>query len=118
MLRNLLFSKIHRASVTDANLEYEGSLTIDAHLIELAQMKLHEKVLVVNLTNGARFETYIIEGARHSGVICANGAAARLVQPKDQVIIMAFALMGEEEADNHKPLVIKVNSQNEPLSIP
>lgn len=88
-----LKSKIHRASVTDANLDYEGSITIDEDLIDAANMFVHEKVAVVNNNNGERFETYIIRGERGSGTICLNGAAARKVQKGDVVIIMSYAML-------------------------
>ena len=93
MLVELLKSKIHRVTVTEANLSYVGSITIDEDLIEAANILPGEKVQIVNNNNGARIETYVIAGARGSGVICLNGAAARLVQPGDTVIIMAYAWM-------------------------
>lgn len=108
----MLKCKIHRATVTDANLEYEGSITIDRDLIDAAGMLVHEKVHVLDLNNGSRFETYIIEGPRGSGVICVNGAAARLVQAKDLVIIIAYCHMTPEEAKNHHPVVVKVDGEN------
>ena len=100
MLVELLKSKIHRVTVTEANLSYVGSITIDEDLIEA------EKVQIVNNNNGARLETYVIAGERGSGVICLNGAAARLVQPGDTVIIMAYAWMSYEEAQGFKPAVV------------
>lgn len=104
--------KIHRATVTDANLNYEGSITIDKTLMEAANMLAFEKVHIVNINNGARFETYIIEGERNSGVICLNGAASRLVQKEDKVIIIAYASMSIEKAKLLKPALIMVNSDN------
>ena len=113
MQLTMMKSKIHRAKVTDANLNYEGSITIDRDLMEAADMLLHEQVHIVNINNGARFETYIIEGERGTGTICLNGAAARLVQPDDLVIIIAYANMSQEEAENYDPIVVQVNDQNE-----
>ena len=106
MLVELLKSKIHRVTVTEANLSYVGSITIDEDLIEVANILPGEKVQIVNNNNGARLETYVIAGARGSGVICLNGAAARLVQPGDTVIIMAYAWMSYEEAQGFKPAVV------------
>lgn len=102
----ILKSKIHKATVTDANLNYEGSITIDEDLIDAAGMFVHEKVAVVNNNNGERFETYIIRGERGSGVICLNGAAARKVQVGDVVIIMSYALLPMDEARGHVPTVV------------
>lgn len=110
----ILKCKIHRATVTDANLEYEGSITIDKDLMEAAGLLLHEKVHVLDLNNGARFETYVIEGARGTGIICVNGAAARLVMPKDLVIIIAYCHMTPEEATHYVPTVVKVDAENKP----
>ena len=106
MLVEVLKSKIHRVKVTEANLDYIGSITIDEDLMEAANMIPNEKVFVVNNNNGARFETYIIKGERGSGVICLNGAAARLAQKGDIVIIMTFATMDFEEAKTFKPTVV------------
>ena len=106
MLVELLKSKIHRVTVTEANLSYVGSITIDEHLIEAANILPGEKVQIDNNNNGARLETYVIAGERGSGVICLNGAAARLVQPGDTVIIMAYAWMSYEEAQGFKPAVV------------
>lgn len=103
-----LKSKIHKATVTDANLNYEGSITIDEDLIDAAGMFVHEKVAVVNNNNGERFETYIIRGERGSGTICLNGAAARKVQVGDVVIIMSYALLPLEEAKTFVPTVINL----------
>jgi aspartate 1-decarboxylase len=112
MLVELLKSKIHRATVTDACLDYEGSITIDKELMEAAQLFPHEKVHVLNMNNGKRFETYVIKGKPKSGVICLNGAAARLVQKNDLIIIVAYISMTPEEAKNWKPRVVKVDSKN------
>ena len=106
MLVEVLKSKIHRVKVTEANLDYIGSITIDEDLMDAANMIQNEKVFVVNNNNGARFETYIIKGERGSGVICLNGAAARMAQKGDIVIIMTFATMDFEEAKTFKPNVV------------
>lgn len=102
----VLKSKIHRVTVTEARLDYIGSITIDEDLLDAANMIAGERVYIVNNNNGARLDTYIIPGPRGSGVICLNGAAARLVQPGDIVIIMSYASMPFEEARNFKPSVI------------
>jgi len=113
MYRTMFKSKIHRATVTEANLNYMGSITIDSNLLEAANLLPNEKVQIVNNNNGARLETYVIPGPRGSGVICLNGAAARLVQPGDVVIIISYALVPEEKAIDHKPVVVFVNEKNE-----
>jgi aspartate 1-decarboxylase len=112
MLVELLKSKIHRATVTDACLDYEGSITIDVELMHAARFFSHEKVHVLNLNNGERFETYVIEGKRKSGAICLNGAAARLVQKNDLIIIAAYISLTPEEAKNWHPKIVKVNAKN------
>lgn len=99
-------SKIHRVTVTEANLNYIGSVTIDEDLLDAANLIPNEKVAIVNNNNGERFETYIIKGERGSGVVCLNGAAARKAQPGDVVIIMSYALMDFEEAKGFKPTVV------------
>ena len=109
MFRTMLGGKIHRATVTEADLNYVGSITIDQDLLDAAGICVNEKVQIVNNNNGARLETYTIPGERGSGVICLNGAAARLVQKGDIVIIMSYVLMGNEEAKNHEPKVVLVN---------
>ncbi|MBR4119084.1 MAG: aspartate 1-decarboxylase [Bacteroidales bacterium] len=106
MLVEILKSKIHRATVTEANLNYIGSITIDEALMNAAGIMENERVHIVNNNNGARFSTYVIKGEKNSGVVCLNGAAARLVQPGDIVIIMAYAMMDEKEALEFKPKVI------------
>ncbi len=116
MRLRLLKSKIHRATVTEANLDYYGSITIDRDLMDAAGVIEHEKVLVANMGNGSRHETYVIAGPRNSGVICSNGAAAHLVSEGDEVIIMAFADMEPQEIADHKPKVILVDKDNVPLS--
>lgn len=113
MFRTMFKSKIHRATVTEANLNYVGSITIDALLIEAADLLPNEKVQIVNNNNGARLETYVIEGEPGSGVICLNGAAARLVQPGDNVIIISYAVVSDEEARALKPKVVYVNERNQ-----
>jgi L-aspartate-alpha-decarboxylase len=108
----LLKSKLHRATVTDASLHYEGSISIPPSLVKLAHMYEYERVLVANVNNGARFETYVILG--DEGQICLNGAAAHLGKPGDKVIIMTWASMEEEEAKNHKPTVVLLGDDNTP----
>ncbi|WP_334071549.1 MULTISPECIES: aspartate 1-decarboxylase [Paenibacillus] len=115
MFRTMMKSKIHRATVTEANLNYVGSITIDEDLMESADLLENEKVQIVNNNNGARLETYVIPGPRGSGVICLNGAAARLVQPGDQVIIISYAMLSAEEVRSHKPTVVFVDSGNRPV---
>lgn len=112
MLVHLLKSKIHRATVTEANLDYMGSITIDEDLMNRARILPNERVQIVDNNNGARLETYVIPGERGSGVICLNGAAARCAQPGDIVIIMAYAWMDEAEAKRHKPVVVMVDEKN------
>ncbi|MBO4578115.1 MAG: aspartate 1-decarboxylase [Paludibacteraceae bacterium] len=106
MLLNILKSKIHRVQVTEANLDYVGSITIDEALMEAANIYAGERVQVVDNTNGARIETYVITGRRGSGCICINGAAAHLIHVGDTVIIMAYALMTPEEAKSFKPAIV------------
>lgn len=112
MILNLLKSKIHCATVTEANLQYMGSITIDEALMEAAHILPNERVQVVDNNNGARLETYVIPGPKNSGIICLNGAAARCVQPGDVVIIMAYAFMTEDEARSYVPTVVMVDGQN------
>ncbi|CCO08678.1 aspartate 1-decarboxylase [Desulforamulus hydrothermalis] len=112
MLLFMFKSKIHRATVTEANLNYMGSITIDKDLMEAAGILPHEKVQVVNNNNGARLETYVIEGEPGSGVICLNGAAARQAQPGDTVIIIAYTMLDEREARTFKPRVVMVDENN------
>lgn len=113
MQLELLKSKIHRATVTDANLNYEGSITIARDLMDAAHILPFEKVGVLDVNNGSRLDTYVIEGPKKSGMICLNGAAARLVQPGDLVIIVTYAKMSEEEAKSWKPIIVHVNEKNE-----
>ncbi|MDU2064883.1 MAG: aspartate 1-decarboxylase [Sporomusaceae bacterium] len=112
MLLTMMKGKIHSATVTEANLHYMGSITIDETLLEAAGILVNEKVQIVNNHNGARLETYVICGPRDSGVICLNGAAARLVQPGDKVIIIAYGLAEEKEAKALQPRVVMVDEQN------
>ncbi len=107
----VLKSKIHRATVTDADLNYEGSITIDENLLDAAGMFVHEKVAIVNNNNGERFETYIIRGERGSGIVCLNGAAARKVQRGDIIIIMSYAFLPLEEAKAYRPMVINLDGR-------
>lgn len=109
----MMNAKIHRARVTEADLNYVGSITIDEAIIEAVGMLPNEKVQIVNNNNGARFETYIIPGERNSGVICVNGAAARLVQKGDVVIIISYGLVSEDEIDSHTPTIAIMNENNE-----
>jgi len=115
MTITILKSKIHRASITDANLHYEGSLTIDEALMAQANIYEHEQVQVVNINNGHRFETYAIKGPKHSGQICLNGAAARLGEIGDKVIIITYAQIKASDAHHHIPIVVKVDSKNNPI---
>ena len=113
MLRTLLRSKIHRARVTQADLNYEGSITIDLNLLEAAKMVPFEKVDILNVTNGSRISTYVIPGVRGSGKICINGAAARLVKVDDVVIIVCYGEYTEAEIENHEAQIVLVNEKNE-----
>ena len=112
MFRTLLGGKIHRATVTQADLNYVGSITIDQDLLDAADICVNEKVKIVNNNNGARFETYTIAGERGSGIVCLNGAAARLVQAGDIVIIMSYVLLSEPEIAAHQPKVVLVDGAN------
>ena len=108
----MLYSKIHRATVTDANLNYVGSITIDTALLEASNLKVGQKVDIVNINNGERFSTYIIPGEKGKGDICLNGAAARKVQVGDKIIIIAYATMQESEAEEFKPKIVILNDDN------
>lgn len=112
MFRTMLKSKIHRATVTDADLNYIGSITIDQDLIEASNIWPNEKVQIVNNNNGARFETYVISGERGSGVICLNGAAARMAQKGDVIIIISYGVFSEEEARKYKADLVFVDGNN------
>ena len=113
MYREMMSGKLHRATVTEANLNYVGSITIDENLMEAVGILANEKVQVVNNNNGARLETYVIPGKRYSKTICLNGAAARLVQPGDLVIIISYKWVQDAEAINHQPKVAILNEQND-----
>jgi len=112
MLMEMLYSKIHRATVTDANLNYVGSITIDEELLEVAKMRVGQKVEILNINNGERFSTYIILGERGKRDICLNGAAARKVHKGDKIIIVAYAAYDEKELENYKPTVVIVDDEN------
>jgi len=111
-MRTMLKDKIHRARVTEVNLDYEGSITIDGLLMEASDILPYEMVHVLDLNNGARFETYAIEGEHGSGVICINGAAARLVSVGDKIIILSYKVVAEEEAKSNQPKLVYVDERN------
>jgi aspartate 1-decarboxylase len=113
MQLTMLKGKLHRATVTQANLNYVGSITIDEALMEAAGILEYELVQIVNINNGSRFETYVIKGERDSGMICLNGAAARLVQVEDKIIIMSYVQLSAEEAATHKPNVVLIGENNQ-----
>jgi len=115
MLVSVLRAKLHRVRVTSTALNYEGSLTVDEALLKRAGLLPHERVLVANLSNGARFETYLLAAAAGSGEVRVNGAAARLARPGDLLIVMAFAWVGPEEAATLEPVVVRVDEHNRPL---
>ena len=117
MTLNMLKAKIHRATVKQAELDYVGSITIDMDLMDAAGIYEYEKVQIVDIDNGSRFETYTIAGERGSGMICLNGAAARCVSVNDKIIIMAYAQLTPEEVKDHKPHVIFVDGDNKPERI-
>ena len=117
MFRMMMKSKIHKATVTEANLQYVGSITIDTALMEATDILTNEKVQIVNNNNGARIETYVIPGERNSGVICLNGAAARQVQVGDQVIIISYAMLTDEAAHQYNPKIVFVNDLNHQTKI-
>lgn len=117
MLRRMCRAKIHRATITASRLDYEGSIEIDQALIEAAGIFEHEMVLVANLANGNRFETYVIKGPRHSGVIGLNGAAARLGDPGDKIIVMSVVWMDEAKAKKLKPQFVQVDNRNRVLAV-
>ncbi len=116
MLRRMMRSKIHRVTVTRTDLHYEGSITVDADLLEAADMLPHEAVWIWNVNNGERFETYTLAGARGSGEICLNGAAARKAAPGDLIIIATFSWMEEQAARRWDPIVVMVDGRNHPLA--
>jgi len=117
MKRIMFKSKIHRATVTGADLNYEGSITIDSELLKLADIYPYEKVDIYNVTNGERFSTYVIPGEPGSGEICLNGAAARKVQKGDVVIIVSYCELTEEEIKNFSPTVVLVDQENRPVKV-
>ncbi|MBU7593270.1 aspartate 1-decarboxylase [Metabacillus halosaccharovorans] len=117
MFRTMLNAKIHRARVTEANLNYVGSITIDQDIIDAVGMLPNEKVQIVNNNNGARLETYIIPGERGSGVVCLNGAAARLVQEGDVVIILTYTMIAEENISTHQPKIAIMDENNKIVEI-
>ncbi len=117
MFRTMMKGKIHRAVVTEANLNYVGSITIDEELMEKADILPNEKVQVVDNNNGARLETYVIPGAKGSGIVCLNGAAARLVQVGDEVIIISYGIFDDAEAHLHQPKIVLVDEQNRPTEM-
>lgn len=117
MYRQILKAKIHRATVTDSRVDYEGSITIDEDLLRAADIRPWEKVLIANINNGSRIESYAIPGERGSGVICMNGGAAKYAEKGDLVIIMSFAVMTDEEVERHHPKVVTVDRQNRILSL-
>lgn len=115
MLQEFLFSKIHRATVTDANLNYVGSITLDETLMKAAKIREWQKVDILDINNGERFQTYVIKGEPDSGCICLNGAAARKVQPGDKVIIVSYASLDMKEIDSYKPTIVMVDENNKIL---
>ena len=117
MVRTFLKSKIHRAALTQTELAYEGSITLDPELMTAADIKTYEKVQVLNLNNGARFETYVIRGKAGSGQICLNGPAARLGQVGDTVIVVSYVQLAEDEQDAHVPVVVLVDGKNKVKSV-
>lgn len=117
MLRTMMKSKIHKALVTEANLNYVGSITIDSNLLEEADILPNEKVQVVNNYNGARLETYVIPGEPGSGMICLNGAAARLVQVGDEVIVISYGIYDGKELSGFEPKIVFVDKENKPVNI-
>ena len=117
MFRTMMNGKIHRARVTEANLNYVGSITIDQDIIDAVGIVPNEKVAIVNNNNGARLETYVIAGERGSGVVCLNGAAARLVQPDDIVIIISYVMVAEERVSDHQPKVAIMNERNQIIEL-
>ena len=117
MLLEFLYAKIHRATVTDANLNYVGSITIDENILDKANLSEGQKVDILNINNGERFQTYIIAGKRGNKDFCLNGAAARKVQPGDKVIIIAYGLYNPEEMNNYKPKIVIVDDNNKISSI-
>ena len=112
MLLEFLNSKIHRATITDSDLNYVGSITIDADILDAANIKEYQKVEILDINNGERFQTYAIKGERKSKIFCVNGGAARKVQKGDKVIIVTYGYFSEEELKNHKPVIIQIDDNN------
>jgi len=117
MTIEMLYSKIHRATVTDANLNYVGSITIDEDLLDASSLRVGQKVEIVNVNNGERFSTYIIKGVRGSKDMCLNGAAARKVEIGDKIIVIAYASYSEKELEKYKPIVVHVDEKNDIVEI-
>jgi aspartate 1-decarboxylase len=117
MTFDMLYSKIHRARVTDANLDYVGSITIDEELLEAAALRVGQKVEIVNINNGERFSTYVIKGKRGARDMCLNGAAARKVQINDKIIVIAYASYHSDELEGYKPIVVHVDDNNDIVEI-
>lgn len=117
MLISMFKSKIHRATVTQADLEYRGSLTVDRDLVDAAGLRIHEQIHVLNITNGQRFTTYVIEGGRGTGVMCLNGACARLGAVGDKIIALTYAQMTPEEADTFEPIAVHVDEKNRIIQV-
>jgi aspartate 1-decarboxylase len=117
MTLDMLYSKIHRATVTDANLHYIGSITIDEELLEASKLQAGQKVEIVNINNGERFSTYIIKGKRGSKEMCLNGAAARKVEIGDKIIVIAYASYTQEELENYTPVVVHVDHNNDIVEV-
>lgn len=114
---DMLYSKIHRATVTDANLNYVGSITIDQDLLDASKLRVGQKVEIVNINNGERFSTYVIKGKRGLKEMCLNGAAARKVEIGDKIIVIAYASYNEQEIENYKPIVIHVDENNDIVEV-
>ena len=117
MTFDMLYSKIHRATVTDANLNYIGSITIDEDLLDASTLRVGQKVEIVNVNNGERFSTYVIKGVRGSKEMCLNGAAARKVEIGDKIIVIAYANYHSDELENYKPIVVHVDDSNSVIEI-
>jgi len=117
MTFDMLYSKIHRATVSDANLNYVGSITIDEDLLDASKLRVGQKVEIVNVNNGERFSTYVIKGERGSKDMCLNGAAARKVEIGDKIIVIAYASYNESELETYKPIVVHVNDNNDIIEI-
>ena len=117
MTFDMLYSKIHRATVTDANLNYVGSITIDEDLLKASALRVGQKVEIVNVNNGERFSTYVIKGKAGSKEMCLNGAAARKVEIGDKIIVIAYASYNSDEIENYKPIVVHVNDNNDIIEI-